>query len=332
LSVQRELVRNTLLSVEYIGSNSHKLTSLEDRNSMVLGTTTRLLNTQPGVPAGTFTYADYFANVGQAHYNSMAVGLTKRTADSGFGQLEYQVSYTYGKSLDNVSGFRSSASRVPFYNWGQFFGPPDYDVNHFVSASAVWYLPFDHLWATGPGRLTKGWALTPLFTYRSGFPLNVKAGLSRNATKAGPSADGDPNLVQANLVGPIQYLNPEPTTAASTGRVGNFYFDPNAFDRTSLVTLYNNSAAVTNPSLRTYGTLGRNAFRGPGFNNINLSFGKETYLFSERTRLRIQGDFFNLLNHTQFLNPSTSITSSFFGQISSTAAPRIIQLSAHLFF
>jgi hypothetical protein len=332
LSVERELTRNTLLSVAYIGSNSHKLTSLEDFNSMILGTTNRRLNAQPGVAANTFAYADYFANVGQADYNSLAVGLTRRYADSGLGSLEYQVSYTYGRSIDNVSGFRSSSSRVPFYNWGQFHGVSDYDQPQNVSVYAVWNLPFDHLWVKGPARLTKGWELSPAFVYHAGYPQNVRAGLTRNNTKPGPSADGDPNLVQANLVGPIQYLNPQPTQAASTGRVGNFYFDPNAFDRTALVTLYNNNAAVTDPALRTYGTLGRNAFRGPDFDNVNLSFGKETFLFSERARLKIQGDFFNLLNHTQFLNPSTTITSSFFGQISTTAAPRIIQLSAHLFF
>jgi hypothetical protein len=174
--------------------------------------------------------------------------------------------------------------------------------------------------------------MTPLFTHRSGLPLNVKAGLSRNATKAGPAADGDPNLVQANLISPITYLSPEQYQAASTGRVGNFYFDPNAFERASLVSLYNSGAAVTNPALRTYGTLGRNAFRGPDLTNINLSMAKETLLTENRVRMEIRADFFNLLNHAEFLNPSVSMTSSLFGQISSTNAARIIQLSARLSF
>jgi hypothetical protein len=321
-----------VLKVGYIGSDSHKLTALTDANPMILGTTTRVLNTQPGVAPGTFSYADEFNNLGSAHYHSLELGLQKRTAETKYlGSLVYQVSYTYGKSIDNVSGFRATTSRAPAYSWNQFRAVSDYDVPQYFTASAVWELPFHNMWGSGPSRLTRGWKLTPLFSYRSGLPLNVRAGLSRTATKPGPSGAGDPNIVQANLIGPIDYLNPESYQAASTGRTGNFYFDPNAFERASLLTLYNNNAAVTNPALRTYGTLGRNAFRGPTLTNINLSLAKETQI-AERMKLQIGADFFNVLNHTEFLNPSTTITSATFGQISTTNAPRIIQLSARFSF
>jgi outer membrane receptor protein involved in Fe transport len=332
LSIQREIIRDTTLNVAYIGSDSHKLTSLTDGNPMVLGTTSRVLNLQSGVAPGTFSYADTFGNVGGAHYNSLAIGLSKRTGDTKIGSLTYQVSYTYGKSIDNVSGFRATSSRVPAYNWSQFVGVSDYDVTNYLAVSAVWAMPFDRAWSGGPKRLTSGWRLYPLFTYRSGLPINVRAGLSRTSSKAGPSGAGDPNLVQANLVAPINFLSPEAYQKASNGRSGNFWFDPSAFERASLVTLYNNNAAVTNPALRTYGSLGRNAFRGPDLTNVNLSMAKDTFLTSERVRLEIRADFFNLLNHTQFLNPSTTMTSSLFGQISTTNAPRIIQLSARFSF
>jgi outer membrane receptor protein involved in Fe transport len=331
LSIEREIARGTKASAAYIGSSSHKLTSLIDANPMVLGTSTRLLNTQPGVAAGTFTYADEFENVVQAHYNSMALGLTKRQAESKLGSFTYQVSYTFGKSIDNASGFRQGSSRAPTYDWGQFRGVSDYDVSHYVSVYTIWALPFARHSTSMAGKILGGWNLTPDFSYRSGLPLNVKAGLSRNATRVGPSGAGDPNLVQANLVSPITFLSPETYAAASTGRVGNFYFDPAAFERASLVALYNSGAAATNPALRTYGTLGRNAFRGPDLTNINLQLRKETKL-TERVSFQLAADFFNLLNHTQFNNPSTTITSSLFGQVSSTQSPRIIQLSARFVF
>src|SRR5262249_2369438 len=108
--------------------------------------------------------------------------------------------------------------------------------------------------------------------------------------------------------------------------------DPAAFERASLVTLYNNSAAVANPALRTFGTLGRNAFRGPDRTNFSLSLRKETMLHGERVRLDIFADFFNMPNTVQFNNPSTSITSATFGQISGTGDPRIIQLAARFVF
>jgi len=83
LSVQRELARNTVVEVDYIGSDSHKLTGLYDQNPFILGTTTRLFNTQPGVKANAFSYMDTFSNVGRANYNSLVVGLSRLTTDLG---------------------------------------------------------------------------------------------------------------------------------------------------------------------------------------------------------------------------------------------------------
>jgi len=332
LSIQRELARNLTAEVSYIGSNSHKLTGLRDANPYVLGTTTRLFNSQPGVSQGTFSYLDEFANVANAHYNSLAAGLSKRMSDVKYlGVVGFQLSYTYGKSMDNASGFRSRDSRVPTYKYGQFPGPSDFDLTHFVSFSGTWEMPFAKAWSNGPRRLTRGWNLSPIITYRSGQTLDVTAGLTRTATKPGPSGAGDPQLVRANLVSQIQFQDPEAYKAIG-GKSGNFMFDPSAFERVSLLALYNNNAAVTNPALRTYGSLGRNAFRGPDRLNTNLSIGKVTDLFRERVKLEIRGDFFNLFNNTQFGAPNTTITSGTFGQISTTGDPRIIQLSARFTF
>ncbi|HVH70476.1 MAG TPA: hypothetical protein VNB49_05125, partial [Candidatus Dormibacteraeota bacterium] len=91
--------------------------------------------------------------------------------------------------------------------------------------------------------------------------------------------------------------------------------------------------AVNCPSLRTYGTLPRNFFRGPGYTSFDMTFAKSTAL-TERLKLEIRGDFFNAFNHTYFSNPSTNIASSKFGRITSTPldSERIIQLGAKILF
>jgi outer membrane receptor protein involved in Fe transport len=333
VSIQRELVRNLALEVSYIGSSSHKLTSLTQGNPDILGTKTRLFNTQPGVPANTFSYLDTFRNVGSANYNSLATGLSKRLSDVRIlGNLSFQLSYTYGHSIDNVSGFRSRNSEVPYYNSDQFKGSSDFDLTHFVALSGSWEVPFAKAWSSGPRRLTKGWTLQPILTYRSGATLDVFAGLNRRIGSPGPSGAGDADLVRANLASPITFFNPGTYQTASNGSAGNFYFDPAAFERASLVALYNNNAAVTDPALRTYGSLGRNSFRGPTRANANVSLRKETFLHAERVRMDIQADFFNLPNNVQFNNPSTNITGGTFGQVSGTGDPRIIQLAARFAF
>jgi hypothetical protein len=324
LSIQREVMKNTMVDASYIGSNSHALTGLVDYNPFVLGTTLRAFNTPPtGVP-GNFSYLETFDNVGKAHYNSLALSLSRR-----LGSLTYGVSYTYGKSIDNSSGFRARNSNVPYYNHNQFLAVSDYDLTHYLSINASWELPFGQWWGSGPKRLTKGWTLYPVMSYRSGLPMDIFAGLNASGSKPGPSAAGDQNLVRADLVSPVTYYDPH-TQQSLGGNSGNYYFNPAAFSYQEIVSL--GLAPVTNPALRTYGSLGRNALRGPTRTNVNLTIAKITPIWGERLQSELRADFFNMLNHTQFDNPSLNITSPLFGQISSTGDPRIIQLAFRLTF
>ena len=89
---------------------------------------------------------------------------------------------------------------------------------------------------------------------------------------------------------------------------------------------------VANPSLSTYGTLPRNFLRGPGATNLDLALSKTTPLAGERLKLEIRAEFFNIFNHAEFNNPDTNISSGTFGQIITTADPRIIQLAARFSF
>ena len=96
--------------------------------------------------------------------------------------------------------------------------------------------------------------------------------------------------------------------------------------------LQSSAAAATNPAVRTYGTLGRNAFRGPDRTNMDVSVAKNIYVYRESAKLEIRMDCFNCFNNTQFGNPNTTITNALFGQISTTYDPRIVQLSARFIF
>ncbi len=323
LSVQRELSSSIVLETSYVGSSSHKLTGLVDDNPMILGTNRRLFSTQPGVSSSAFSYLDTFDNVGRAHYNSLEAGLSKRMQNTPFfGDTQFQLSYTYGHSIDNESGFRETTSRVPAYDQKHFMASSDYDIRHNVVFSGAWQLPFDKLWSSGPGRLTKGWNLYPIISYRTGYPLDISAGISRTATRVGPSGAGDPNLVRANLLTSTVDLYDPRNVQVINGRAGSYYFSPLNFG----------GFANINANQNTYGTLGRNALYGPGRTNADISMTKTTFLWNEKANLEFRADFFNVLNHAEFRNPNLTITSSQFGQITSTYDGRIIQLALHLQF
>lgn len=340
LSVQQQLASMTL-EVGYLGYSAHGMTSLVDVNPFVLGTNTRLYGSN-------FSYLEEFQNISHANYSALEVSLRRQFASMGaFGSSFLQFGYTWGHELDNVSGFRQRNSAVPYYNHNQFYASGDTDVRQAATLSAVWNLPFDQLWSSGPKLLTRGWSIDPILTARTGFPLDIPGDLFTTRRDPGPSGAGDAGLVHADLVGStVQTYNPHnyqtlnnPTAGGSNP--GNYWFNPGSFTVTNINNLDNTASTdASQLPYRTYGTMPRNAFRGPGDVDLDLAIAKH-FKIGERFDVELRGDAFNVLNHTRFANPDTNIGSPTFGQISTTIADpsaagyqagRILQLALHLTF
>lgn len=330
LGVQRSLGRSITAEAAYVGSISRKYTALADSNPFIVGTTTRLYDQLNGGDPN-YSYLDTFRNVTNANYDSLQAQLRKQTAHiDKLGTTYFQLSYTFAKNLDNVSGFRQRNGEVPYYHPNLFRAPSDLDVKHRIAFSGGWDLPFDDYFGGHAKVLTKGWSLYPIVTYQTGFPLDVTANLPRSRTRPGPSGAGDSQLVRANLVGSkVNILSPHKNPQADGGLQ---YVSASNFSTQGLV---NSSGAAGIPASPTYGTLPRNSFRGPSRQNIDLSAAKVTPLISgDRLVFELRGDFFNLFNSPEFAAPNTFITSGQFGEITSTYADtyRIIQLAGKLRF
>lgn len=372
LSIQRQIARNTSVEVGYLGSSSHGLTGLVDINPFIPGTKDRILNLLPGnssCPEGngnlsfecSFSNLLEFKNVGKASYNGLTASITRQLTDARFvGRTYLTFGYTYAHSIDNVSGFRNNNSVVPTFNPNLYRGSSDFDVRNRITFSAGWDLPFDNMWKSGPKRLTQGWSLYPIFSWRQGFPQTIFAVIDSSGgfTNPGVSGAGDTVVVHANLSGqPITTFDPHGvqtlTGDASGTNTGNFYFNPAAFTTAQVgsstdacpapsPTCFPSTAQViANPSLLTYGTASRDLLRGPGRTNLDMSLSKTTAI-TERLKIEIRADAFNLLNHAEFADPITNIASSDFGRIVATGTnavvgppaplPRILQLAARITF
>jgi hypothetical protein len=365
LSLQQNLFADTVLEANYVGTSAHGLTSLKDVNPMLLGTTNRALDSSC---AGCFGQLPEFQNVSHANYNALEASLTRQAKGSKLGTAYFTLAYTYAHNLDNASGFRQRNSAVPTYAPNFFYASGDGDVRHRISFSGGWDLPFDRMWAMGPKRLTKGWSLYPIVTWRTGFPFDIPARLggSVDPTNPGTSGAGDPYLSNAALVAPIRMLDPRhlttitPTVYGSdasgncqitTGApiTGHFIFDPNSFSNIPLANdayyggtnpCFPQLDPVNNPADRTYG-LHRNSLRGPHLVNVDIAMAKTTAI-TEHISLEFRVEYFNALNHPEFAQPTVgdgtaNINSPNFGQITTTgtfrgAAPRIGQLGARLTF
>jgi hypothetical protein len=323
LSLQRELAKSLIAEASYVGSSSHKLTSLVDVNPFILGTLNGAFDGQPR--GTTFSFLNEFKNVSHSNYNSLQLRLTKDLKQVRFiGNTYFTLAYTLAHSLDNASGFQNRNSVVPAYNQNLFYASSDFDVRQRISFSGGWDLPFADMWKSGPRRLTEGWTVAPIISWQTGHPLDIFSPFFQDPIDPSVTGAGDGGLVRANLVGGrVTTLNPK--------NGGNFYFNPSNFAGDPMLDYPSVASVLANPALRTYGTLPRNFFRGPGQTNIDVSVIKNTRLL-ERLNLQFRADFFNVLNHAEFGNPDTGITSGTFGQVLGTAAPRIIQLALRLQF
>jgi hypothetical protein len=337
LTVQQEIVGNMVFQAGYVGSASRKLTALTDVNPFVLGTFDRVLNLTPsgstcGVAEAFLCYASLheFRNTSSASYNSLLASLQKQFSGSGiFGHSYFTLAYTYAHNIDNASGFQNRNTAVPFYHPNFFRASSDMDVRNRIVFSGGWELPFEKAWENGPKRLTQGWSVFPIVSWHTGFPLDIFANLPSafDFNSPGPSGAGDAGLVRANLVKPVHIFDPR-SRQNIRGETGNFWFDPTSFTNTNFPS---DAAAVAAPEVRTYGSLPRNYLRGPGDYNIDMAFSKTTPI-REHLRLELRADFFNLLNHAEFSNPDTNISSPTFGRLLYTFQPRIIQLAVRLSF
>ena len=365
LSVQHDLFADTVLETNYVGSSGHGLTSLKDINPTVLGSYNRVLDSSC---LGCFGQLPEFQNVSHASYNALEASLTRQPRSSKLGTAYFTLAYTYGHNLDNASGFQQRNSTVPAYSPNLFYASGDSDVRQRISFSGGWDLPFDRMWAAGPKRLTKGWSIYPIVTWRTGFPFDIPAGLggSVDPTNPGTSGAGDPYLSHAALVAPIRTFNPRHLTTiiptiygsdaggncqitAGAPITGHFIFDPNSF---SNIPLQNNAYyegdnpcfpeldPVDNPGDRTYG-IARNILRGPHLTNLDVALAKTTAI-TEHVGLEFRVEYFNALNHPEFAQPTvldgaTNINGATFGEVTTTgtfrgAAPRIGQLAMRLTF
>ena len=345
LSLERGVAPNTVVDLTYVGSESHKLTSLVDINpfDLVNNSGVRLLNEQNSASIQTcntnfgycFAPMPEFKNVGNQNYNALEASITRQpTKTAALGDTYFTFAYTYSHNIDNNSGFRQRSLGVPYYNPQEFRSNADLDMRHRVTLSGGWDLALDHWWEHGWKKVTQGWSIFPIFTWHTGLPYDVYARFSDrfDPTNPGPSGAGDPYNAYANVVGPTSTLDPHSPQTFTGWGLGNYWINPTSFSACEYSTDAGQLRCPTYvPYTTPYGTLGRNHLRAPGYTNLDLEIAKTTKI-TERLNMQLRAEMFNALNHAEFKTPDAKITDAFFGQVTSTYDPRIIQLAVRFQF
>jgi len=258
----------------------------------------------------------YGNNDGRSEYNSLQVRLQRQV-----GALHLTANYTWSKSIDNdqstATGGEGNGFAAPLdsFNESLVRGRSNFDIPHAFTSTGLYTLPIGRGRAFGANMapwlnaLVGGWDVGELLIWESGSPFTVSSGFATGAGTGATFAD----YSGSRSVGDI--------TTSPLGP-GVYYFTP---------------AQVANfaePVAGTYGTSGRNTFRGPHFFNTDSSLVKR-FVLKEKKTLTFRAEAYNLFNNVDFANPAVTLSGSkvAFGRISSVVNnPRILQLALRFDF
>ena len=322
LSLERELSVNTVLQLNYVGSEAHHLLLVYSANPGDPALCLTLPGCGPGGENTTYVTSsgqtvdctrvglgcdfgndDYEGSIGNSNYNSFQASLRH----TGRG-LNLTVGYTYSKSIDQSS---SLADVVDPYNFALTRALSAFDLRQNLVVTYQYTLPLGSLLRRS-NRLTQGWELSGITRASTGFPVTL-------------SSDDDNSLQGSNPNG-----------------VNNRYFDlPDVMPGSLEINHhpangkpYFNTALFTPNALGTPGDAPRRYFSGPGIFDTDLALLKSVRI-SEGKAVQLRMEAFNVFNHSQFFGPSAvsgDISSPLFGQVVQAAAPRLLQLAGKLTF
>jgi hypothetical protein len=239
-----------------------------------------------------------------SNYHGLQLALTGRLARG----LMLRSSYTWSRTMDDIS--TDAQNFVSDRNRRLDYAPSDFDIRHNLNTALMWAVPFgERLGNSLLRNLLGGWQTTSIISLRSSLPFTIQSG---TATPDGVAVNR-PSLPAGSLI-----RNPTDFRAWSLApgvAVGQ------------LIPGFTGSFSAVTP----IGTLGRNTERADGYADVSFAIHKD-FALTERLRLQVRSEVFNLFNTVNFLSYTTSLASPAFGAAQSVYGQRTMQLALRLSF
>ena len=313
LSVQRQFAKNWLVSATYLGNETtHQWLGIElDPGVYGPGATAANLNQRRVLYLANPATGQYYASVGEMYdgatgnYNGLLLALNHRFSDHFSMLSNYTWSHclnegTEGQDITDV--FQNPANPKADY------GNCSTDKRGLFNLSLIGSGPtrFDSRWARA---ILGNWQGSAIFTTQSGDWLTVTDGTDISLTGVGHD--------RPNTVGnPFAPGNVGACSGPSSVRTIAAWF---------------NTCAYAKQTAGTFGNTGMNSLLGPMRWNLDLGLSR-AFSVTERVKLTFRAEAFNSLNHTELLDPTVALSNSLFGQITTAANPRIMQVALLLSF
>ncbi len=302
------------------GTNCSQPTGSNYASRFLLTTENPAGTTTGGSPTGGNQYQGsgggsvLVGDAASADYNGLVSSINHRLS----GNFSLFANWTWSKCLniyDAQGDYAGTGPENP-YNPRLDYGPCGSDYRHIENISLVAKSNFSNHLNRAEKLLANGWELAPLFHIQTGSPINVTAGQDNSLT--------DVNNDRPNRIAGVSPYA-EVTFRKLSGTANRQYLNPAAFQQIWQTAGCASVSAPGCPVLGTYGNVSRNAFVGPKSLQFDAQISRIFQIHeSWTTTLRLEG--YNVLNHPDFSNPGASLTSSTFGQVTSTTnAARVFQ-------
>jgi hypothetical protein len=334
LNIQRSFANDWLLEIGYVGTKGTKLPRFIEENPAVFvpgetggvpnstedNVNNRRLysgcNLSPTSPPCNFASVGLIAGIADSSYNALQASLQKRFSHG----LSFLASYTYSKTLDDVSSFNITGSasqsvagendlaQDPF-NLPAEYGRSMFDARNRFVISYQWMLPFWNHPQNWYQHVLGGWQLNGISTFMSGTPFTVYDSTDVSLQGSAPEISG----FSSNRPDVVGNPNNGPRTPQE-------WFNTAAFQQLNPVT-----------QAGQFGNEGRNVVQGPGLQEWDFSAFKNIPIHESKS-LQFRAEFFNVFNHANFRLPDNDVSSPTFGEISESLPGRQVQVALKFYF
>jgi hypothetical protein len=288
LNIQQALTSSLSLQVGYVGNRGVQLYSVRDINQLDPTSAAEVAcgncEANSHRPFGTrfpfLRYINFLENGYTSIYHGLQVSATQRS----WHGFSYVLGYTWSHAIDDASLNRAPQPQNSF-NPAAERGNSDLDVRNRFTFSTTYDIPG----RKGFGQLLEGWQLNSIVVIQGGLPWTA-FDFGDDVSKTGEFADRwdlKPGVTVGSLPG-FTVNKPYP--------ISQFLQPP------------------TCPPC--FGNMGRNIFRGPHYRNWDFSVSK-AFRLTERFSAQLRGEFFNILNHTNFGIPGSLLVNAFNNDLSS---------------
>ena len=304
LEIQQSFDRKTVATLGYVGNHGSNL--VVQQNGINAYCIQCPFGTLPSTaPDPRFGRIRELTNQGISNYNGLTATLTRRLTKG----LQGSINYTWSHALDDISN--AGFDQYSFNTAGESFlyqidprnlrkynyGNADYDFRHNLSASYIYEMPYRSGGRGLINRIVGGWVTSGVIYKRSGQPFSV---VDSSATS---------KLIRNDSTAPAA---PEFMPYFMGGSFPNC--------RPNIECL--NPAQFTEAGQTTFGNVARNAFRGPGYFDMDMIVKKNFRITETGLTLSMGANAYNVFNHPRFANPDNDLAAGpAFGYIQSTVTP-----------